>query len=174
MRPRSCSKHETRVVHRPPIPLLAAGARFLSLITLIAIGGVFVGVMALIVVTSVMTGLQRDLRDKILGTNPHIWVTTYGEGMQIPDWPETLARVRACPAWRPRRRSSTPRWRWQPGRYAEARSCAASTRPRGPPITDIVRQIRRGASAWDRRSPAPPLLVGDALANRFGSTPAPW
>ena len=69
------------------------GAQFLSLITLIAIGGVFVGVMALIIVTSVMTGLQTDLRDKILGTNPHIWVPTYGDEMRIEEWPATLERV---------------------------------------------------------------------------------
>src|SRR5690606_3071813 len=71
-----------------------SGVRFLSLITLIAIGGVFVGVMALIVVTSVMTGLQNDLRDKILGTNPHIWLTNYGENMRIEGWRETLEKVR--------------------------------------------------------------------------------
>src|SRR5687767_15887556 len=70
------------------------GARFLSLITLIAIGGVTVGVMALIVVTAVMTGLQEDLRDKILGVNPHIWVMTYGEGMRMDDWQGALTKVR--------------------------------------------------------------------------------
>src|SRR5688572_27806623 len=72
------------------------GARFLSLITLIAMGGVFVGVMALIVVTAVMTGLQTDLREKILGTNPHIWVVTFGEEMRMDGatWPGALERVR--------------------------------------------------------------------------------
>ena len=47
------------------------GKGFLSLITLIAIGGVAVGVMALIVVIGVMSGLQEDLREKILGANAH-------------------------------------------------------------------------------------------------------
>src|SRR5690349_5823801 len=70
------------------------GTRFLSLITLIAMGGVFVGVMALIVVTAVMTGLQTDLRDKILGTNPHIWLTSYGENMRLEGWEGVLAKVR--------------------------------------------------------------------------------
>ena len=50
--------------------------------------------MALIVVTAVMTGLQNDLREKILGTNPHIWVVTYGEEMRMDGgtWPGTLER----------------------------------------------------------------------------------
>jgi hypothetical protein len=59
------------------------GSRYLSLITLIAMGGVFVGVTALIIVTAVMTGLQNELREKILGTNPHIWLTSYGDNMRL-------------------------------------------------------------------------------------------
>jgi len=54
---------------------------FISIITFISIAGVMVGVMALIVVLAVMTGFQEDLRDKILGTNSHIVITQYGEGM---------------------------------------------------------------------------------------------
>ena len=76
------------------------GTRFLSLITLIAIGGVSVGVMALIVVTAVMTGLQQDLREKILGVNPHIWVMTYGESMRMDGWENTLGRVKQVPGVR--------------------------------------------------------------------------
>src|SRR5690606_24182550 len=70
------------------------GPRFLSLITLIAVGGVFVGVMALIVVTAVMSGLQTDLREKILGTNPHIWVMTYGDNLRVDEWDGLMDRVR--------------------------------------------------------------------------------
>ena len=54
---------------------------FISIITFISIAGVMVGVMALIVVLAVMTGFQEDLRDKILGTNSHIVITQYGQGM---------------------------------------------------------------------------------------------
>lgn len=55
---------------------------FISIITFISIAGVAVGVMALIVVLSVMTGFHEDLRDKILGTNSHIVITSYGHGMK--------------------------------------------------------------------------------------------
>ncbi|MDT8318022.1 MAG: lipoprotein-releasing ABC transporter permease subunit [bacterium] len=54
---------------------------FISIITFISVVGVTVGVMALIVVLAVMTGFQDDLRDKILGTNSHIIITEYGQGM---------------------------------------------------------------------------------------------
>ncbi|PIE34220.1 lipoprotein-releasing system transmembrane subunit LolC [candidate division KSB3 bacterium] len=47
---------------------------FISLISLISIGGVAVGVAALILVLAVMTGFKSDIRDKVLGTMPHITV----------------------------------------------------------------------------------------------------
>ena len=72
-------------------------SRFVSLITLIAVSGVALGVMALIVVIGVMSGLQKDLREKILIANPHLRVLTYGEGLRIDDWAKTLATVRRDP-----------------------------------------------------------------------------
>jgi lipoprotein-releasing system permease protein len=70
--------------------------RSLSVITFISIAGVSVGVMALIVVMAVMSGFEFDLRNKILGTNAHIWVLRYGErGIEEPD--AALAAVRQVP-----------------------------------------------------------------------------
>lgn len=70
--------------------------RSLSVITFISTAGVAVGVMALIVVMAVMSGFEFDLRNKILGTNAHIWVLRYGErGIEEPD--AALAAVRQVP-----------------------------------------------------------------------------
>ena len=44
----------------------------LSLISAISLAGVTIGVATLLIVLGVMTGMERDLRDKILGFNPHI------------------------------------------------------------------------------------------------------
>lgn len=73
------------------------GSRFVSLITFIATAGIALGVMALIVVTGVMSGLQKDLREKILVANPHVRVLTYGEGLRVDDWQEILSVVRRQP-----------------------------------------------------------------------------
>jgi lipoprotein-releasing system permease protein len=72
-------------------------SRFLNLITVIAIGGIGVGVMALIVVIGVMSGLQKAVRDGILGTNPHIMVLTFGEGLRMDDWVVPLTRLEEEP-----------------------------------------------------------------------------
>ena len=70
------------------------GSRLLSFISLIAIGGVIVGVSALILVMGVITGLQRDLREKILVGSPDIRVLPYGEGLRMNDWRSVLERVK--------------------------------------------------------------------------------
>jgi len=50
---------------------------FVSVITLISIIGVMLGVAVLIIVISVMTGFDKELRDKILGFDPHLRVSHY-------------------------------------------------------------------------------------------------
>ena len=47
---------------------------FISVISAISTLGVTVGVMALIIALALMTGLQQELRDRIVGSNPHIFV----------------------------------------------------------------------------------------------------
>ena len=47
---------------------------FISVISLISTLGVTVGVMAVIIALAIMTGLQQELRDRIVGSSPHIYV----------------------------------------------------------------------------------------------------
>src|SRR5258705_7377194 len=72
-------------------------SQLLSLITVIAVGGITVGVATLVIVLGVMNGLQNDLREKILVVNPHLRVLTYGEGLRLDAWRETLTKVRRTP-----------------------------------------------------------------------------
>jgi lipoprotein-releasing system permease protein len=51
---------------------------FISLISLISMLGVAVGVMALIIALALMTGLQGELRDRILGSTAHVYVWRSG------------------------------------------------------------------------------------------------
>ena len=63
---------------------------FISLISLISILGVAVGVMALIVALALMTGLQGELRDRILGSMAHVFVWRTGG---IVDYHQDVARL---------------------------------------------------------------------------------
>src|SRR5437763_15562929 len=47
---------------------------FISVISMISTLGVIVGVMALVIALALMTGLQNELRDRIVGSNPHVYV----------------------------------------------------------------------------------------------------
>jgi len=73
--------------------LRARRRTFLSLISLISLLGVTIGVATLDIVLAVMTGFEQDLRDKILGMNPHIVVVSYG-GPLAGD-PSLVERTRA-------------------------------------------------------------------------------
>lgn len=55
---------------------------FISLITIMATAGVAIGVMTLNIALSVMTGLEDDLRARILGFNPHILVLSHAGSVQ--------------------------------------------------------------------------------------------
>jgi len=69
-------------------------ARLFSFISVIAIGGVLVGVSALIVINGVMTGMQTDLRDKILVGSPDLRVLNFGDDLKLNDWQPALAKVK--------------------------------------------------------------------------------
>ena len=53
---------------------------FISLISLISILGVTLGVMALVVALALMTGMQQELRDRITGSEAHVYVWDIGGG----------------------------------------------------------------------------------------------
>ena len=57
---------------------------FISLISLISVFGVAVGVMALLIALALMTGLQREVRDRIIGSEAHVSVFKDG-GIQDVD-----------------------------------------------------------------------------------------
>jgi lipoprotein-releasing system permease protein len=67
---------------------------FISLISLISTLGVAVGVMALIIALALMTGLQGELRDRILGSTPHIYVWRTGG---ITEYQPEVQRLRQVP-----------------------------------------------------------------------------
>jgi len=68
---------------------------FISLITVISVVGVMIGVMTLNIVLAVMTGFEEDLRDRILGFNPHVVVTSYAGTIKNGD--AVVEKIRSLP-----------------------------------------------------------------------------
>jgi len=68
---------------------------FMSLISALSLAGVTIGVATLLIVLAVMTGLESELRQKILGFNPHVTLANYTGGLE--DWRDVAAKVRQQP-----------------------------------------------------------------------------
>lgn len=67
---------------------------FISVISLVSTIGVTVGVMALVIALALMTGLQNELRDRILGSSAHVYVWK-PSGMD--DYRAEVEKMRAIP-----------------------------------------------------------------------------
>ncbi|MBW8896413.1 MAG: ABC transporter permease, partial [Acidobacteria bacterium] len=67
---------------------------FISLISLISAVGVMVGVMAVLIALALMTGLQGELRDRLVGSAAHIYVLK-GGGLKDPQ--AEMKRLLAVP-----------------------------------------------------------------------------
>ena len=69
---------------------------FISIISLISTVGVAVGVAAVILALALMTGLQEELRARILGSAAHVYVWKLGEGLG-EDYRAEVTRLRDAP-----------------------------------------------------------------------------
>ena len=141
---------------------------FISLISLISTIGVAVGVMALVIALALMTGLQGELRDRILGSTAHVYVWKTGG---IVDYRAEVAKLRAIegvigagPAILGKAMISTSR--------ADAFISLKGVDPAlEPSVTDIQRAMQRGGieglvSASEDDPPG--ILIGRNLAEQLG------
>ncbi len=132
---------------------------FISLITVISVVGVMIGVMTLNIVLAVMTGFEEDLRDRILGFNPHIVLVSYAGAIRDPD--TVLAKVRDT------RGSSPPAPRLQPGRCCGPASSVSGVVVRGVPphadeaIVDLKSHLVVRLPRRSRRRFEVPVAAGD-------------
>jgi len=66
-------------------------AGFISLISYMAVGGVVLGVAALIIILSVTNGFSGEVKNRLIGMNYHVMITSYGAS--LPDYREAMARA---------------------------------------------------------------------------------
>ncbi len=139
----------------------------ISVISLISTIGVVVGVMALVIALALMTGLQGELRDRILGSTAHVYVWK-GDGLN--DYRAEVRRLRtfahvtgAAPAILGKALITSP----QGQSFITLKGIDPSLEPS---VTDIGRSMRQGSLAGlDGLSDGRPgILLGADLAKALG------
>jgi len=68
--------------------------KFISIIAGISIFGIAIGVMALITVLSVMNGFQDTIREKIINTGFHIYITSYGKESIVENYEDIIKIIK--------------------------------------------------------------------------------
>lgn len=150
---------------------LTAGRRqaFISLISGISVLGVAVGVTALLIALALMTGLQSEIRSRILGATAHVSVFRVGEDSfeghrAVVERVSGLAGVAgAAPAL------------YSKGLLSSASSSAFATLKGIVPadesrVTELAAQVESGSLEALARPDAtlPPVLLGRQLAESLG------
>ncbi|MGD8319938.1 MAG: ABC transporter permease [Gemmatimonadota bacterium] len=155
---------------------LGGGRRrgLLSLITWIALGGVTVGVTALVVVIAVMTGMQEDLRAKILESTPHVMILEQGSSLRMKDWEAVMDSVLQVPGVvgaAPFVLSDVALTRGEEDGMPYTQTAhlyGVSVDTARAAATDMERKILQGAFNLERPpSGLSPILLGSGLADRM-------
>ena len=136
---------------------------FISVISLISTIGVSVGVIALIVALALMTGLQGELRDRILGSTAHVYVWKTGG---IEDYRAEVKKlmtvprvVGAGPAIMGKALISSPEGRY----FITLKGIDPALEPN---VTDIEKTMQRGSVKLIESDAdgIPGILIGQQLA----------
>ena len=144
---------------------------FISLISLVSTLGVAVGVTALIIALALMTGLQQELRNRIVGSSAHVYVyRVTGGGMT--DYRDEVQKLRgfprvvgAAPAMLGKALATTGR--------AEAFITFKGIDPAlEKTVTEVARAVRHGSldalTGKDEGSPDG-VVLGEELAVQLGA-----
>jgi lipoprotein-releasing system permease protein len=145
---------------------------FISLISGVSILGVGVGVMALIIASAIMTGVQTDLRDRIVGSSAHVYVyKSNQEGFVDVDAEikklTVPGVVGAAPAIVDNGVAQAA------GRQPKFITLKGVDPAREPLVTDVTKAMRSGsfdALAHPSESGRPGIVLGADLATALGVT----
>ena len=145
------------------------GGRLLSLITWIALVGVTVGVTALIVVIGVMTGMQKDLKAKILGSTPHVLVLEQGSALRMARWQSVMDSVQSDPSVTAASPFILTQVVIRRGEYSQPADLYGVSRDTSAAAaTEMEDDILRGLHNLETpASGLSPLLMGTGLADRM-------
>jgi lipoprotein-releasing system permease protein len=139
---------------------------FISVISLISTVGVGVGVIALIVALALMTGLQGELRDRILGSTAHVYVW---KSPGITDYQADVRKlltvphvVGAAPAINGKALISSPHGK-------DFISLKGIDPALEPSVTDLGKTMQKGSvdAVLNSEDELPGILIGKQLAQNL-------
>ena len=141
---------------------------FISLISMISMLGVAVGVTALVIALALMTGLQGELRDRILGSSAHVYVWKQGG---IADYHAEVTRLRGVPGVTGAAPAILGKALLRTGREDAFITFKGIDPALEGTVTDLARSVQQGslkalAPAGDA---APGILIGADLSNQLGA-----
>jgi lipoprotein-releasing system permease protein len=140
---------------------------FVSLISGVAVLGVAVGVMALLIALGLMTGLQSEIRARILGATAHVSIFR-AQGDNLEDYRSVVAAVRGVPGV-----AGAAAALYGKALLASTTATAVATLKGIVPreertVTDVISQVREGEVA-PLGAPGDavliPVLLGTTLAD---------
>ncbi len=144
---------------------------FLSLISVVSTVGVAVGVMALVIALALMTGLQQELRDRLVGSAAHVYVWNvmdggfedyHGEAKKMSALPHVLG---AAPSIVGKAMATT--------RHGEAFISIKGIDPvLERDVTEVVQSVTHG-SLFDLEEVEGPvqggIVIGEGVAEQLGA-----
>ncbi|RPH95658.1 FtsX-like permease family protein [candidate division KSB1 bacterium] len=142
---------------------------FISLISYLSIGGVTIGVAALIIVLSVMNGFESEVRERILGADAHIRLTTYGD-RGITAWEEAAASVRQVPHVTGVSPYIFEKGMLRVGNSTEGAMIRAMDETTLAQVSELPKHIISGRFSFSANG-MPGIIVGRFLAERLGISP---
>ena len=140
------------------------------LIGWMATGSVALGVAALIITLAVMTGFREDIRDKILGVQPHIVITAFDGRLdpQSPSFVDVLNKRAGVVAWSPYVTGQVLIGRGQQSSGATVKGVDPAKEPK---IANLNAKIIAGS--WEalstKEGERPGIILGQELARNLGA-----
>jgi lipoprotein-releasing system permease protein len=141
---------------------------FISLISLISMIGVCVGVMALVIALALMTGLQGELRDKILSSQAHIYVWKTGG---ITDYAPEVAKLRQVPGVvgaAPTIFGKALITAGDSQAFISVKAIDPALEPAVTAIGDAMKEGSLDSLAHESEDEPPSILIGQDLARQLG------
>ena len=141
---------------------------FISLISLISVLGVAVGVTALVIALALMTGLQGELRDRILGSSAHVYVWKQGG---IADYHLEVKKLRAVPGVTGAAPAILGKALLRTGREDAFITFKGIDPALEGSVTDLSRSVEQGSlqALVPAGDAAPGILIGADLSNQIGA-----